>query len=37
MDKFRVIEIKESVFADNNADAAELRNTLKNKGLFCSI
>ena len=32
MDKFRVIEIKESVFADNNAEAAELRLTLKKKG-----
>lgn len=32
MDKFRVIEIKESVFADNNAEAAELRLSLKKKG-----
>lgn len=34
MDKFRVIEIKESVFADNNADAAALRTTLKKQGTF---
>lgn len=34
MDKFRVIEIKESVFADNNADAAALRSSLKKKGVF---
>ena len=32
MDKFRVIEIKESVFADNNAEAAEVRLSLKQKG-----
>ncbi len=34
MDKFRVIEIKESVFANNNADARELRKDLKEKGTF---
>lgn len=34
MDKFRVIEIKESVFADNNADAVSLRKELKSKGTF---
>ena len=34
MDKFRVIEIKESVFADNNAEADKLRNKLKSNGTF---
>ena len=34
MDKFRVIEIKESVFADNNADAVSLRKELKSQGTF---
>lgn len=32
MDKFRVIEIKESVFADNNAEADKLRRRLKKDG-----
>lgn len=33
-DKVKVIEIRKSVFADNDKDADELRNTLKDKGLF---
>lgn len=34
MDSFRVIEIKQSVFADNNKDADALRAELKQKGVF---
>ncbi len=32
MDKYRVIEVKQSVFEDNNNDAEILRNSLKEKG-----
>lgn len=34
MDAYRVIQVKQSVFADNNADAALLREELRNKGVF---
>ena len=34
MDEVKVIEIKKSVFAANDQDAAELRNELKNKGVY---
>ncbi len=34
MDAYRVIEVKQSIFADNNADAALLRKELKNQGTF---
>ncbi|MBR4953273.1 MAG: hydrogenase nickel incorporation protein HypB [Oscillospiraceae bacterium] len=34
MDNYRVIELKQSVFADNNADADRLRAELKAKGVF---
>ncbi|MCQ2537970.1 MAG: hydrogenase nickel incorporation protein HypB [Lachnospiraceae bacterium] len=34
MDKFRVIEVKRSVFEDNDADAEKLREELKNEGTF---
>ena len=34
MDEYRVIEVKQSVFADNNADAKRLRQELKGKGTF---
>ncbi len=34
MDALRVIEIKKSVFADNNSDADALRKELKEKGVF---
>lgn len=34
MDNVRVIEIKKSVFADNDEDAAKLRSELKSKGIF---
>jgi len=34
MDNYRVIELKQSVFADNNADADRLRAELKEKGVF---
>lgn len=34
MDKVKVIEIKKSVFADNNEDADRLRADLKSKGVF---
>lgn len=34
MDDIKVIEIKKSVFADNDADAAELREELRRKGVF---
>lgn len=34
MDNVRILEIKESVFADNNAQANELRRELKRKGVF---
>lgn len=32
MDPIRVIEVKESIFADNNADAERLRGQLKKQG-----
>ena len=34
MNEVRVIEIKQSVFADNDRQADELRQSLKNKGVF---
>lgn len=34
MDEIKVIEIKQSIFADNNADADRLREELKEKGTF---
>ncbi len=34
MDPIRVIEVKESIFADNNADADKLRAQLKRQGTF---
>ena len=34
MDPVRIIEIKKSVFADNDADAAALRRELKDKGVY---
>lgn len=34
MDAIRIIEIKESVFADNDRDADRLRDTLREKGVF---
>ena len=34
MDEVRIIEIKKSVFADNEKDADALRKELKNKGVF---
>ena len=34
MDQVRVIEVKQSVFADNDRRAAELRAELKEKGIF---
>ena len=34
MDPIRVIEVKESIFADNNADADKLRAQLKEQGTF---
>ena len=34
MDEVRVIEIKKSVFADNEEDAAKLRKELKDKGVY---
>ena len=34
MDKFRVIEVKQSIFKENDQHAGELRETLKEKGVF---
>ena len=34
MDKIKVIEIKKSVFADNDKDAADLRSELKRRGVY---
>ena len=34
MDPYRIIEVKQSVFADNNADAEALRRELKAQGVF---
>ena len=33
-DTFKIIEVKESIFADNNADAEKLRSELKQQGTF---
>ena len=38
MDKVRVIEIKKSVFEDNDRDADKLRSELKEKGIkVCAL
>ena len=34
MDSVRIIEVKRSIFDDNDKDAEKLRNELKNKGVF---
>ena len=34
MDEVRVIEIKKSVFADNDEDADKLRKELKERGVY---
>ena len=34
MEKVRILEIKESVFADNDRQADQLRARLKEKGVF---
>ena len=34
MDTYRIIEVKESVFADNDADAEKLRRELKERGTY---
>ena len=34
MDTYRIIEVKESVFADNDADAEKLRQELKKRGTY---
>ena len=34
MEQFKIIEVKESIFADNNADAEKLRAQLKEQGTF---
>ena len=34
MDTYKIIEVKESVFADNDREAARVRETLKQKGTF---
>ena len=34
MDSFKIIEVKESIFADNNADADRLRAELKQQGTY---
>ena len=34
MDQVRIIEVKQSVFADNDKRAAELRSELKERGIF---
>ena len=34
MEKVRILEIKESVFADNDSQADQLRARLKEKGVF---
>ena len=33
-DSYKIIEVKESIFADNNADAEKLRSELKKQGTF---
>ena len=37
MDSYRVIEVKQSVFADNDADAELLRQELKKQGTFLLV
>ena len=34
MDTYKIIEVKESVFADNDREAARLRQELKQSGTF---
>ena len=34
MDTYKIIEVKESVFADNDREAARLRQELKRDGTF---
>jgi hydrogenase nickel incorporation protein HypB len=34
MDKFRILEIKQSVFENNDREAAKLRGELKEQGVF---
>ena len=34
MDQVRIIEVKQSVFADNDRRAAQLRDELKERGIF---
>ena len=34
MDTYKIIEVKESVFADNDREAARVREALKQKGTF---
>ena len=34
MEQYKIIEVKESIFADNDADAAKLRTQLKEQGTF---
>ena len=34
MDEVRIIEIKKSVFADNDEDAGKLRKELKERGVY---
>ena len=34
MDQVRIIEVKQSVFADNDKRAAQLRDDLKERGIF---
>ena len=36
MEEFKVLEIKQSVFADNDRQAAEMRRELKKKKVFLS-
>ena len=37
MEKVRILEIKESVFADNDRQADQLRARLKEKGVFLDV
>ena len=34
MPEYKILEIKQSIFADNDADADRLREELKEKGIF---
>ena len=34
MSEYRILEIKQSVFADNDREADEVRKELKEKGIF---